>query len=160
EAIRALAPTAPVYAPVSAHVHASGTLPQVDFHVEARAGKGTLQSDGKVKLDEGPSVEAHLGARDVDMAAFSRVGASSRLGADVDAQLRLMPAQGNDLPVAGVVTLRTLPGTAAGKAIPIMTARAEINPARAHATAKIDEPGMPINVEVDRDGSGRIRAAL
>jgi translocation and assembly module TamB len=160
EACRALAPTAPVYGPVSARVHASGTLPRIDFHLEAHAGKGSLVTDGNVKLDEGPSVEAHLGARDVDIAAFSRGGASSRLGLDADAQLRLMPAQGDDLPVAGVVTLRTLPGTVAGKAIPIVTARADVNPARAHATAKIDEPGMPINVELDRDGSGQIRAAL
>jgi translocation and assembly module TamB len=160
DAIRALAPAAPLHAPVSARLHASGTLPRVDFQLEAHAGKGTLKTDGNLKIDEGPSVEAHVAARDVDIAAFSQGGAASRLGLDADAHLRMMPATGNELPVAGIVTLRTVPGTAAGKAMPLLTARADIAPANAHATAKIDEPGLPIRVEVDRDSSGKIRAAL
>jgi autotransporter translocation and assembly factor TamB len=160
EAVRALFPTAPVYAPVSAHVHASGTLPSIDFKVETHAGKGTLTSDGNVKLDDGPAVQAHIAARDVDIAAFSKGGSASKLGLDADCQLRMMPAKGNNLPVAGTVSLRTLPGSVGDKAIPVATANVTIAPARAHANVNIAEPGLPIKIEADRDASGEIRAAV
>src|SRR5262249_49343104 len=80
----------------------------------ARAGRGSVTANAEAELDAGPSVDATAAVRDIDIAAFSPGERSSKLGLDLQASLRLVPASAGNWPISGVVTMQSLHGTVDG----------------------------------------------
>jgi len=158
QAIQYLLPTAPLGEPASARVRVQGRLPHLDVHADASVGQGKLRSDAEIALDQGPAVKMNLAVRDVDLRAFQSEGPASRLGFDAEADLRQVEANGDALPVAGSISVRTLPSAIAGESVPEVVAHADLDARGIHANAAVKEPGTAIRLQLERSPQGRIDA--
>ena len=142
ESVRDAFPGAPVYAPASAHVEVIGTLPHLEPRVHAVLGFGTIDVHGHVAVPG--HAEFAIDARDIDLRTLSPSGPASRLAATSDIEL----SRKEDGTLRGRFDFSSPVGQLAGQRIPAARARGSFTEARVAAELRIDEPGMPLALDL------------
>ncbi len=81
ESIRALVPEAPIFAPVSAEVNASGTFTHASFTARAGLGDGSVVATGTL---EGTTVRAHVQIERLDARSLEPTAPATEVSADLE----------------------------------------------------------------------------
>ncbi len=150
--VRAMLPTAPLYAPLALHAEASGPLDTLHIKARANLGASTVDASALLTLGKDLTVKGHVDATDVDIRNFAPTAPASRLGTSADVELHAQSGQ----PMLGSYTLTTPVGSVDGATIPATDLRGTFEQRSssgagdpgfaATATGKILEPGAPTDV--------------
>ena len=105
-----------------------------------------------------PSARLELSARDVDLAAVSREWPKSRINLDAEVGARRAPASGG-FPLEGDAALHLLPSSVAGFELPKGEGSLEVSPAQLEVHVRMQEPGVPIDVDVRVDAHAALEVS-
>lgn len=148
ERIRAAVAEAPIYDPVDVRVDARGTLPNLAVNVNGGVGKGTLDVQSNLVLEDVVRVNATAHVRHIDARSFEPTLMRTDFGADLMVEGSLPP---NQKP-SGEVRLDTVrASTIDGTELPPIAIVATAAGETAHAKISVVERGMPTEIEADLD---------
>lgn len=146
---------------VTLHAEAHGELPKVTAKAHVAVGRGTVDLDANVDTTEGTKADARVAVRHVDLHAVLPSAPVSDIGLDSAADVVI--AKSGEM--RGNVTVDTLPGTAAGEALPLLRMRADFTKETANAKGRIVDPratadfeASMITVGKDQVVEGELRA--
>jgi translocation and assembly module TamB len=145
EDVRAVAPVAPLYAPVSLVAQASGTLAAPRADLDARVGDGRIHATANARLEPTRKVDANVEIDGLDPTAFSPTAPSGPIHATARASLQ----QGEDEKLSGTFALATRETALGGTPIPAVDAQGRLEDDHAEATVDVHEPGAPVRLAVD-----------
>jgi translocation and assembly module TamB len=130
---------------VTLHAEAHGELPKIAAKAHLGLGRGTVDLDGKADLSDGTKADATVAVRHIDFHAIVPSAPASDVG--LDTQGKVAVAKSGEM--NGEITLETLPGKAAGEALPILKAQGRFTKDTAHATGRIVDPRATADFEVN-----------
>jgi translocation and assembly module TamB len=122
-AVRALVPALPIYDPISLHLDASGTLPNIRATGRATVGDGTFDYRGDVSLSGNGTAQLVLDGKGVDLRSFVPNLPQSKL----DASATVTVAGGPDDSFTGTLSLRSSPFEVQGTPVPPATVNAQFS---------------------------------
>jgi translocation and assembly module TamB len=157
-AVRALFPAFPISDPISLHLDASGTLPDVRTTGRATVGDGTVDWNGDVSLSGFGKAELLLDAKGIDLRSFETTLPPSKL----DASATVTVNGGPDDSFSGTLSLRSSPFELRGTPVPPATVNARF--AASSASGSVVFEGGP-NLQSKADvaivvGEGEKNAAM
>ena len=96
--------------------------------------------------------------RDVDLGCRLARVAESRIDLDAELRVRRAPSSGG-FPLEGDAALHLLPSSVAGFELPKGEGSLEISPAQLEVHARMQEPGIPIDVDVRVDAHAALEVS-
>jgi translocation and assembly module TamB len=130
---------------VTVHAEAHGELPKVAAKAHVALGRGTADLDANVDVSDGTKAVAQLAVRHVDAHAV----VPSAPVTDVNLDTHAIVAIAKSGAMKGEVQLDTLPGRAAGEALPIAHVHADFTKETAHAVGHVVDPRATADFEAN-----------
>lgn len=130
---------------VTLHAEAHGELPKIAAKAHVGLGRATVDLDGAADVSDGTKAEATVAARHVDLHAIVPSAPVSDVGLRTHGEVAI--AKSGEM--NGAITLETLPGKAAGEALPILKAQGRFTKDTAHATGRVLDPRATADFEVN-----------
>jgi translocation and assembly module TamB len=149
-AVRALFPSAPIFAPIAAHLEALGSLPQLTASAAVRVGAGAVDVEATGLFGDDPRVRAEVRAKNVDARSFAPNAPESRLSARMGATI-----DEKDGKARGTFEIVMEPSTVTRELLPVARALGRFGDRDLDAALVVEEPGARGNGHVHARKKGK-----